>query len=649
MIVKNEDRYLEQCLRSAAAVVDEICIVDTGSTDRTIEIAQRFGAKIERREWRDDFAWARNEAIAMATKRWILMLDADEELTPDSLPEIEALKGTPAATTGLYIRCNNLSDDYKGTGSLSHLLVRIFPNHPKIRFISPVHEYVTYDNREMGMDALLSSVQIVHHGYLKDVVAERDKANRNFALIRRATELHPEDAFHWYNLGMTAHVVKDYDQAIEAFEKMRSILNGAPRAFLPQSLVTLAECYSDGRNDDESALSIVDQALVAAPRLTNAHFTRGRLLHKMGRREEARAAFIESIDCGNDRHKQFIVDDQVYTWKAQLSLGVTYADERRFEEALEWYDKGLANQPGVQPLLVNRAHALEGLERYADAEAAFRALYERYPDETSIVQLVNFFFRRKDYQNANATMEQTLEKVSPRTAATFYIANAQLAQRTGNRDAELANLKRAHEVCPAAGPVADALEAFYRATGNLAAIEELHRTELQFDPEEPPDFVRRSYRMIAMDRFGEALDAARQGLKLAPTHAELRYNSAVARIKLGDPKGALEDLAISDAQASEVGKKTALLRAGLLRDARRHEEAVVALDAAFADAPNVDAGLLRAQCLEALGRHDEAAASLETVFDQDRQRVGVELASLYMRAGRFAEAQQAAERALAPA
>src|SRR5579884_1851863 len=114
MIVKNEEKFLPRCLQSVAGVVDEINIVDTGSTDGTIEIARSFGARVERREWRDDFAWARNEALALATKRWILVLDADEELNADSRELVAALKTVPAHLTGVWVRCLNLADDYKG-------------------------------------------------------------------------------------------------------------------------------------------------------------------------------------------------------------------------------------------------------------------------------------------------------------------------------------------------------------------------------------------------------------------------------------------------------------------------------------------------------------------------------------------------------
>ncbi|GAC1390890.1 MAG: hypothetical protein NVSMB31_08050 [Vulcanimicrobiaceae bacterium] len=646
MIVKNEERYLEQCLRSVADVVDEICVVDTGSSDGTVEIANKFGARVEHREWRDDFAWARNEAISMATRRWVLMLDADEELSPESRDSVKRIGALPAGLTALYVTCDNLSDDYKGTGSLSHLIARIFPNNPRIRFISPIHEYVTCDGNEMGSDSRLSDVRIIHHGYLKDVVADRNKAERNFAIIRRATELHPEDAFHWYNLGMTAHVVKDYGQGIMALEKMRSLLGGAPRAFLPQALVTLAECYSE-RNDEDRAIAIVKESIAASPHLTNAHFAFGRILAKLGRHEEARAEFLQSIEDEKHRAIQFIVDDQIYRWKAQLSIGASYADEKRWAEALEWYDRGLENQPYVQPLLINRAHALEALGRLEEAEAAFEGLRERFADETSTVQVINYLLRRRDLKRAAELMQAELQNVSPRTGATFMVAAAQMAHQGSDSRSELEYLLRANELDPSAGPVLDALEAFYLQKGETEKIARLQENELAYEPSELPDFVRRSYRLIKLGRFDEAAEVAQRGLRLSPGDPELRYNSAVARIQLGDPAGAMDDLKLVPHAAKSIGKQASLLHAKLLCDQLQWQAALDVLEPAFEDSPSLEAVFLQSRSLEQLGRIDDAVAALECIFHLEGQRVGMELASLLMRHSRFPEAQRAAERALA--
>src|SRR6201996_4452624 len=142
MIVKNEERFLAECLESIKDLVDEINIVDTGSTDRTVEIARSYGANVIFREWRNDFAWARNEALQMATKRWTLILDADEELESESVSLLKSLRTTPADTTCVYINIVNIIDDASGVGTMSHRLIRIIPTNPVLRYGGVIHESI---------------------------------------------------------------------------------------------------------------------------------------------------------------------------------------------------------------------------------------------------------------------------------------------------------------------------------------------------------------------------------------------------------------------------------------------------------------------------------------------------------------------------
>src|ERR1700761_6858888 len=110
MIVRNEEGFLGDALASVQGVVDEICIVDTGSTDGTVAIAQSAGARIEFISWRDDFAYARNAALDMATGAWIFVLDADERLAPDSRDLLLAMRSQRPDGRGRWIRCRNYAD-----------------------------------------------------------------------------------------------------------------------------------------------------------------------------------------------------------------------------------------------------------------------------------------------------------------------------------------------------------------------------------------------------------------------------------------------------------------------------------------------------------------------------------------------------------
>jgi glycosyltransferase involved in cell wall biosynthesis len=241
MIVKDEEKFLPQCLASVRDYVDEIIICDTGSTDRTIEIARSYGAVVIEDPWRNDFSWSRNKSIEHATKRWILFMDADEELTEDSRSQLLALKNNPANVDGYYVRIVNRTDDYRGSGDVSHHVIRLFPNSDRIRFFGPIHEYPAVDGSAISIEAMGSSITLIHHGYVNTVVAERNKGQRNIEILRAATESDPENAYHWYNLGTTSYLNKDYDGARDALLKMRELVGDTPRAFMPNGLALLGD------------------------------------------------------------------------------------------------------------------------------------------------------------------------------------------------------------------------------------------------------------------------------------------------------------------------------------------------------------------------------------------------------------------------
>src|SRR3984957_1061803 len=194
MIVKNEERFLAECLESVKGIVDEINIIDTGSTDRTVEIARSYGANVDFREWRGDFAWARNEAIKMATRRWTLVLDADEELERESRSLVNSLRTTPAVSASVYINIVNLISDPSGMGTMSHRLIRIFPTGKGLFYKGVIHETIGMQNGE-APSAVLSPITILHKGYTAEMLTERDKDSRNKPLISRAYEENGDDSF----------------------------------------------------------------------------------------------------------------------------------------------------------------------------------------------------------------------------------------------------------------------------------------------------------------------------------------------------------------------------------------------------------------------------------------------------------------------
>ena len=646
MIVRNEERFLAQCLASVADVVDEIIVVDTGSTDRTIEIAKSFRATVIEREWRNDFAWARNESIAAATRRWIMFLDADEELTPDSKAALRELKRAPAYHDAVWVRCLNESDDYGGTGAMSHALIRIFPNDERIRFRGLIHEFPTLDNNNNGLQGRMAPITIVHHGYLKEVVASRNKGSRNYAMVKAATEAEPHDPFHWFNLGSTAFLMGDFEAARGALEEMRRINGSNLRGFVPNGLALLAEVYCDKLEDATTGEAIARECIALSPHYANAHFQLGKSLVAQRRLDEARAAYHEAIADGQYAHLQFVVDDQVYVWKAHSEIGSTYVLEHNDEKALEWFTLGLKNAPGVEPLQINLARSLERLGRIDEAAALLREAYAAHKDDATAAELVNHLLRRGDGLAALAVIQDAVDRVSSEASVSLLFAAAQIATKHGVPNA-VGFLERAAMRAPHAAEILNPLEAAYRTAGDLAALEALLAKERETEPQTTADFLRRSFQSLGSGDYARAFDLAERGLQGSPADERLHYNAALALSHLGRKEEAVAHLEFISPANADVYPAAQLLRAATERERGLIEEAIATLERlALADPANLDAMLMRAALFEQRGDHAVAETSLQRAYDTDRRRGGVELASFYLRMQRFGDAARIATQAL---
>ena len=443
MIVKNEERFLHDALRSVAGVADELCIVDTGSTDRTREIALAHGARLIDVPWEDDFSRARNSALALATRRWIFVLDADERLEPASRVALIAIGREPAGSRGKWIACRNLTDNCKGSGAMTNALVRIFPNDKRIRYRNPIHEFIALDGAAGGLPADRSTIEVVHHGYLAPVMAERAKGERNLRLCRLAAERDPHDPFHQYNLGMAHLLAGDPNGAIAALDRMRELTESTPRAFRVHALVTLADLYADVRGDIATAQSLVRECLALVPNYSNAHFTHGKLLAREGKFFEARDAFGRAIAAGAHDREHFVVDDEIAIWKAHSELGATLMRERRFADALAWFELAAQARPAAQPLVINRAKCHDALGDFTSAEPLFAAAFTAYGDEASAVEWINFLFRRGRTDDASAAIDAALPLVSDDSRALLLGAAAAAHLREGRSDRAQAAVDRA--------------------------------------------------------------------------------------------------------------------------------------------------------------------------------------------------------------
>ncbi|MHB8146702.1 MAG: tetratricopeptide repeat protein, partial [Vulcanimicrobiaceae bacterium] len=516
-----------------------------------------------------------------------------------------------------------------------------------IRFRGLIHEFPSSDDSPSGLQAVVAPISIVHHGYLKDIVAERNKGQRNLDIVRAAAEQDPSDPFHWFNLGNTAFLVGDYEQAREALEEMFRRNGDAKRGFIPNGYAVLAETYTDKLGDPVRGEAIARQALVVAPHYANAHFLLGKALVAQQRLDEARIAYQEAIADGAFAHLQFVIDDQVYIWKAQCEIGSTYVMQGDDERAIEWFKKALDAAPNVQPVQINYARALTRLGRRTEAQEILRLAYETHRDDMSTIDYVNALLAVGIGMKALEVIAASHERLTDSAAVALLIAGYQIAQKNSMPVSE-SFLNAAAQRDPGNADVLNPLEMLMRNRGDNAAVDALLAREAATAPKSAADYLRRSFQAISTNRFADALALAQGGIALAPSDALLHYNAAIASVNLGNKEEALEHLGFLDDRHEEAYQRGELLRAVILREQGEHRDALAALDRLLAIVPDqVDAILARASLLEAMHDVESAEKALKAAFTLEPQRIGVELAGLYMRAGRFADAAEIAERALA--
>ncbi len=241
MIVKNEEANLPDCLASVADLADEIIIVDTGSTDRTKEIAARYGACVFDFAWVDSFAAARNESLRHATRDYVLWMDADDRLDDENRDRLRTLlAGLTDSTVAFVMKCLCLPDKETNTATaVDH--VRLFRNRPGVTWEFRVHEQVLPSLRRLGADVRWSDVVIRHVGY-QDLALRRLKLERDLRLLRLESAEKPDHPFVLFNLGSIAQELGQTDEAVTLLQ--RSLALSQPGNSIVRKLYALlAQCH----------------------------------------------------------------------------------------------------------------------------------------------------------------------------------------------------------------------------------------------------------------------------------------------------------------------------------------------------------------------------------------------------------------------
>jgi tetratricopeptide (TPR) repeat protein len=274
--------------------VDEVVVVDTGSTDQTVAIAEAHGCKVGHFTWCDDFSAARNAALAMATSDWVLVIDADEALqVGDPTAFREALAAGDHDAYLLMVH-NAKSDG----GRHSYRLPRLFKRDERVRYSGRLHEDVAPAMQALGWQpALLDAVAILHDGYLDEVVRARGKWERNLAIAMAEAEASPASAQAWYNLGRTSLYLGQRATTLEVFGRVATLLAaGSPLGEGPYcDYLVLHQRLLAEQGHQEEALALLVQGLQRVPGFPEFLYERAQLHTAAGRLAEARADYAACL------------------------------------------------------------------------------------------------------------------------------------------------------------------------------------------------------------------------------------------------------------------------------------------------------------------------------------------------------------------
>ncbi|MDX6596735.1 MAG: hypothetical protein QOE87_622, partial [Gaiellales bacterium] len=426
MIVKDEEELLPACLEAARAAVDEIVVVDTGSSDRTVEIAESFGARVVSFPWNGSFADARNVSIEHATGDWILYLDADEQLDAGAAGEVRALLGRTWREAFYLIETNHTGGDDAGT-AVANPAMRIFRNRPEYRFEGRIHE-----QKSRLMPTYLperfetTSIGVEHYGYLESRVVGRDKSRRNLELLVREVDESPSP-FASFNLGSEYQMLGDWERAAahfdDAWRGLRIEEEWQKTGFAPMLAARAARAQREcGRI--EQARRVLVEAVALMPDYTDLSFELGLCAQAAGEPAEAERLLRHCLELG-DAPSRYAA---TVGTGSHLALGVLaeLAEARGADgEAIALYRRGLDLQPAFTTTVLPLAKLL--LKNGATPAAVARELPLERPSAALLA--ASAFLEAGCAEEAEELYRQVLAARPGTGAARIGALQALLAQR----------------------------------------------------------------------------------------------------------------------------------------------------------------------------------------------------------------------------
>jgi len=333
MIVKNEEKNIVRCLNSVKDYVDEILILDTGSSDQTPLLAEQMGAIVHYGSWENDFSKARNLSKQHARGKWILFLDADEEISQETGQRLRQLAQRSEVAAYTFSIINYTTND-KNSQKQIGINLRMFKNNPSYTFEGAIHEQVKPSIVRNNPSAVIlhSNLSITHYGYCADNPHRKQKNLRNIEILEKVLKEKPTNDYNHYNLGVSYYVNGQLEKAKKHFQLA---INYASRkaSYLPALYRNFAVCLND-LGEYEGALSLIAEGLTHYPDYPDLYYLQGQIYVSLKLFKLAENCFGKCLKFTRI-NPEYVSTQGVNSFLAHEYLADIYFHQQDWERALE--------------------------------------------------------------------------------------------------------------------------------------------------------------------------------------------------------------------------------------------------------------------------------------------------------------------------
>jgi GT2 family glycosyltransferase/tetratricopeptide (TPR) repeat protein/2-polyprenyl-3-methyl-5-hydroxy-6-metoxy-1,4-benzoquinol methylase len=447
MIVRNNELTIRPCLESIRAWVDEMIVVDTGSTDATPQICEELGAQVFHWAWRDDFSAARNESLKHANGEWLFWMDSDDTISAKCGEQLRALADGPHRSNVfgyvVQVHCPGPDGDPHDVTAVDH--VKLIRNRPELRFEHRIHEQILPAIRRAQGDVEFTDIYVLHSGSDHSAEGRKRKLERDFKLLHLDLAERPDHPFVLFNLGMTYADTKEHLEAVSWL--IRCIEVSLPQeshvskayALLISSLMQLG--------DLKHAALACERGRGLFPDDKELTFRHAMVAHELGDLPESVRLYHEVLDVPTTERRFASMDVGLASFKARHNLAIVLEEQGLMDQAEVEWRAILIDQPGYAAA---QAGLVECLLRRGEIGEAMTWIEGLRGDRRTLALGIRLAARvaevRSDISTAIHELELGLQNCGEESGLLRELSR--LLHASGNYSAALVKLERLTALSP---------------------------------------------------------------------------------------------------------------------------------------------------------------------------------------------------------